>query len=140
MIKNSAKQPDLAALDAIIGRRRLVRATSRLDRVEQQREHDAHCKIDHERLKRCVAGHGQAVDCQRENGRLETERGSHPGTCDKTRCPACDKRPRIKPARIETDDDRGNGLANPDAAKQLELYRILERQKNNEQQGTELHN
>jgi len=69
------------------------------------------------------------VDCQRENGRLETKRGSHPGTCDKTRSLAYDKRPRIEPAPIETDDDRGNGLANPDATEQLQLYRILERHK-----------
>ena len=92
-------------------------------------------KLIGKRIEGGVAGHGVAIDLQRKNRGLKAERCRHPSADDKTRRPADDERPRVEPARVEPDDDRGNGLADPYAAEQLQLDRILQRQKNDEKQA-----
>jgi hypothetical protein len=70
MCANSGSCPVLPASEVIVSHRGLVGASRRTDRIEQKRQHGAHCEIDRERIesRRPRAGDIDAASVTRHRG------------------------------------------------------------------------
>jgi hypothetical protein len=109
------------------------------DRIEQPRKNNTHAEIDCECKERGITGYGEAARDERKDHRLEMRRRGHPGAGDNPCGPADDQGPGIEPAGVEARDYRRNDLTDPNAAEQLQLDRVLQRQQEDEEQSAELH-
>jgi len=125
-------------IEPVIAGSGFVRASRGRDAVEQRREHDADGKIERERVERRVARDGEAIDLQREHGRLEMGGCSHPRPSEKAGCPADEQRARIEPARVEANDNGRDRLADPNSSEELQLDGVFDRQEDDEDERAKL--
>src|SRR6185436_18141700 len=89
-----------------------------------------------QRIERGVARNREPVELKGEDRGLEPSSSRHPGSDREASRPADQERPWVEPARVQPKDHGRDCLTDPDAAKKLQLDRILQWQEDNENERT----